>query len=159
MFFLGLHFCVGMLHFCQITPAFFEQFWMVYIFRCSISIHRSLAFGHSHWVHEWGLFSVNTAGVWHLCGWYRPTWKPQRRIYTPMYAGACVLQRKGRLASHVKVCAFESEHVCVCRVGVCLCEWCCGAAVWSEGDVLELNLRRPAASRWVGACAWEGTHS
>lgn len=106
----------------------------VYKFRYSI-----LAFGHSLWVHQRGLFSVNTAGVWYLRGRYKPTWKPYRSTDTPMYAGVCVYvcmrlaeTTRVRGASHVKICTFKCMFVWVLlqwgalrvSVGVCLSEWC-----------------------------------
>ncbi len=50
-------------------------------------------------------FSVNTAGVWFLRGWYKPTWKTYRHTNTPMYGGVYVY------VSHVKICAFKCMFV------------------------------------------------
>lgn len=70
------------------TLACYEELYIAWI-NSDIALVYSLT--HSLRVHQWGLFAVNTAGAWYLCGRHQPTWKPYRRAGTPMCAGVpCV---------------------------------------------------------------------
>lgn len=142
----------------------------VYKFCCSIGLCRSLAFGHRLWVYQWGLFFCKHSWGLVLAWVVQPTRKPCRHIDTPMCTGVCVcvcvLQRKRAMSITCKTvllstcsCEYYCNAQCCMSVWVCLSEWCLcrGAGARSEWAKLELNLRHPAVSHWVGAGECEGT--
>lgn len=129
---VGLHFPAGMVIFLHMkckSCMLWRIVHSVYKFRYSI-----LAFGHSLWVHQRGLFSVNTAGVWYLRGRYKPTWKPYRSTDTPMYAGVCVYaSRRDDESARSIACKnmYFQVHVCVSIIAMGCAACQCGCVfIW-----------------------------